>query len=64
MALAQRHLRIVVIDGVALEDAPPPPASHRVAPVAVVRQQREIRRMRQELRRLGHGRPGARSTER
>jgi hypothetical protein len=64
MALARGHLRVVVIDGVALEDAPPLPSSRSAAPVDVVRQQREIRRMREELRRLGHGRPRARSTKR
>jgi hypothetical protein len=63
MALVRRHLRVVVIDGVALEDAPPPPEHDRIAPVGVARQQRELRRMRQELRRLQHGR-GARSTKR
>jgi hypothetical protein len=64
MALARSHLRVVVIDGVALEDAPAPAASHPATPVGVVRQQRELRRMRQELRRLQHGRHTVRSTKR
>jgi hypothetical protein len=56
MAMGRPHLRVVVIDGVALEDAPEVSSARRVEPLAVVTQQREIRRMRDELRRLQHGR--------
>jgi hypothetical protein len=52
MAMGRAHLRVVAIDGVALEDAPALPETRRLEPIDVVRQQREIRRMRDELRRL------------
>ncbi len=55
MAMGRAHLRVVAIDGVALEDAPPVSGTRRVEPIAVVIQQREIRRMRDELRRLQQG---------
>ena len=54
MAITRAHLRIVAIDGVAVEDAPRPRGPHGVEPIDVVRQQREIRKMREEFRRLQH----------
>jgi hypothetical protein len=54
--MGRAHLRVVAIDGVALEDAPAVAETRRVEPLAVVAQQREIRRMRDELRRLQQGR--------
>jgi hypothetical protein len=58
--MGRAHLRVVAIDGVALGDAPPLPREPRVEPIDVVRQQREIRLMREELRRLQRRRTPAR----
>jgi hypothetical protein len=64
MATDRTHLRVVAIDGVALEDAPVVSAARRVEPPAVAAQQREIRRMREQLRRLQHVDRGVPPTKR
>ena len=43
-----RRLRVVVIDGVAIEDAPPPAARDP----RVIQQQRDLRQLKDQLRAL------------